>query len=71
LWERAEAFATAASNGKWIETHRFDSPGFRENCPVGEFAIFLGMAMEMLKGLMGIDEDENSNGALPQLRSMA
>jgi len=55
---RAEAFATAASNEKWIEVHRFYSPEFQENCPVGEFAIFLGMGMAMAKGMMGIDEDE-------------
>ena len=54
----AEAFATAASNEKWIEVHRFYSPEFQENCPVGEFAIFLGMGMVMVKGMMGIDEDE-------------
>ena len=56
--ERAEAFATARSNEKWIEVHRFYSPEFQENCPVGEFAIFLGMGMAMAKGMMGIDEDE-------------
>ena len=71
LRERAEAFATAASNEKWIEMHRFYSPEFQESCPAGEFAINLGIGMAMLKGMMGIDEDENSNGALPQLRSMA
>jgi hypothetical protein len=58
LRERAEAFATAASNEKWIEVHRFYSPEFQEQCPVGEFAIFLGMGMTMLKGMMGIDKDE-------------
>ena len=58
LRERAEAFATVTSNEKWIETHRFYSPEFQENCPAGEFAINLGMGMAMLKGLMGIDEDE-------------
>ena len=58
LRERAEAFATATSNEKWIEAHRFYSPEFQENCPVGEFAIFLGMGMAMVKGMMGIDEDE-------------
>ena len=58
LRERAEAFATAFSNEKWMENHRFYSPEFRENCPAGEFAITTGMGMAMLKGLMGIDEDE-------------
>ena len=58
LRERAEAFATARSNEKWIETHRFYSPEFQEKCPVGDFAITLGMGMGMFKGLMGIDEDE-------------
>ena len=58
LRERAEAFATAASNGKWIEVHRFYTPDFQERCPSGEFAIVLGMGMAMLKGMMGIDEDE-------------
>ena len=58
LRERAEAFATAASNGKWIEVHRFYTPDFQERCPSGEFAIVLGMGMTMLKGMMGIDEDE-------------
>ena len=55
---RAEAFATVTSNEKWIEAHRFYSPEFQEKCPVGEFAIFLGMGMAMVKGMMGIDEDE-------------
>jgi len=57
LRERAEAFATARSNEKWIETYRFYSPEFQEKCPVGDFAITLGMGMGMFKGLMGIDED--------------
>ena len=55
---RAEAFATVTSNEKWIEAHRFYSPEFQEKCPVGEYAIFLGMGMAMAKGMMGIDEDE-------------
>ena len=58
LRERAEAFATAAGNEKWIETHRFYNPEFQESCSAGEFAINLGMGMVVLKGLMGIDEDE-------------
>ena len=58
LRERAEAFAAVTSNEKWIEAHRFYSPEFQEKCPVGEFAIFLGMGMAMVKGMMGIDEDE-------------
>jgi len=58
LRERAEAFATAASNEKWIEIHRFYSPEFQESCSAGEFAINLGIGMAMLKGMMGIDEDE-------------
>ena len=58
LRERAEAFATVTSNEKWIEAHRFYSPEFQENCPVGEYAIFLGMGMAMVKGMIGIDEDE-------------
>ena len=58
LRERAEALATATSNEKWIEAHRFYSPEFQENCPAGEYAIFLGIGMAMLKGMMGIDEDE-------------
>ena len=58
LRERAEAFATAASNEKWIEVHQFYDPEFQESCSAGEFAIDLGMGMAMLKGLMGIDEDE-------------
>ena len=58
LRERAEALAEVTSNEKWIEAHRFYSPEFQENCPAGEFAINLGMGMAMLKGLMGIDEDE-------------
>ena len=58
LRERAEAFFTTTSNENWIEAHRFYSPEFQENCPAGEFAINLGMGMAMLKGLMGIDEDE-------------
>ena len=58
LRERAEALAEVTSNEKWIEAHRFYSPEFQENCPVGEFAIFLGMGMAMVKGMMGIDEDE-------------
>ena len=57
LRERAEAFATAASNEKWIEIHRFYSPEFQESCSAGEFAINLGIGMAMLKGMMGIDED--------------
>ena len=57
LRERAEAFATAMSNEKWIETHRFYSPEFQEKCPVGEYAIFLGLGMAMAKEMMGIDED--------------
>ena len=57
LRERAEAFATARSNEKWIETHRFYSPEFQESCSAGEFAINLGIGMAMLKGMMGIDED--------------
>ena len=57
LRERAEAFAAVTSNEKWIEAHRFYSPEFQENCPVGEYAITLGMGMGMFKGLMGIDED--------------
>ena len=58
LRERAEALAEVTSNEKWIEAHRFYSPEFQENCPAGEFAINLGMGMAMLKGLIGIDEDE-------------
>jgi hypothetical protein len=58
LRERAEAFAAVTSNEKWIEAHRFYSPEFQENCPVGEYAIFLGMGMAMVKGMIGIDEDE-------------
>ena len=58
LRKTAEAFATAASNEKWIETHRFYSSEFQEMCPAGEFAINLGIGIAMLKGLMGIDEDE-------------
>ena len=58
LRERAEAFATAATNGKWIQVHRFYTPDFQERCPSGEFAIVLGMGMAMLKGMMGIDENE-------------
>ena len=54
---RAEAFATAASNEKWIEVHRFYSPEFQESCPAGEYAIKLGITMAMVKGLVGIDED--------------
>ena len=57
LRERAEAFATAMSNEKWIEVHRFYSPEFQEKCPVGEYAIFLGLGMAMAKEMMGIDED--------------
>ena len=58
LRERAEAFATAASNGKWIEAHRFYTPDFQERCPSGEFAIVLGTGMTYLREMMGIDEDE-------------
>ena len=58
LQKRAEAFLTAASNEKWIEVHQFYDPEFQESCSAGEFAIDLGMGMAMLKGLMGIDEDE-------------
>ena len=58
LRERAEAFATAFRNEKWIDVHRFESPEFQEKCPAGEYAITIGMGMAMLKGLMGIDEDE-------------
>ena len=54
---RAEAFATVTSDEKWIEAHRFYSPEFQEKCPVGEYAIFLGLGMAMAKGRMGIDED--------------
>jgi len=57
LRERAEAFATVTSNEKWIEAHRFYSPEFQEKCPVGEYAIFLGLGMAMAKEMMGIDED--------------
>ena len=58
LRERAEAFATAISDGKWIKGHGFYTPDFQERCPSGEFAVVLGMGMTMLKGMMGIDEDE-------------
>ena len=57
LRERAEAMATVTSNEKWIEVHRFYSPEFQEKCPVGEYAIFLGLGMAMAKEMMGIDED--------------
>jgi len=57
LRERAEAFATAMSNEKWIEVHRFYSPEFQEKCPVGEYAIFLGLGVAMAKEMLGIDED--------------
>ena len=57
LRERAEAMATVTSNEKWIEVHRFYSSEFQEKCPVGEYAISLGLAMAMAKEMMGIDED--------------
>ena len=57
LRERAEAMAIVTSNEKWIEAHRFYSPEFQEKCPVGEYAIFLGLGMAMAKEMMGIDED--------------
>ena len=57
LRERAEAFATVTSNEKWIEAHRFYSPEFQEKCPVGEYAIFLGLGIAMAKEMLGIDED--------------
>ena len=58
LRERVEAFSTAVSNEKWIETHRFYTPEFQESCPADKFAFDIGKGMVALKGMMGIDEDE-------------
>ncbi len=58
LQERAEALAEVRSNEKWIEAHRFYHAEFQENCSAGQFALRFGTGMLMLKGVMGIDEDE-------------
>ena len=59
LRSRAESNAAAFSDEKWLKVHKFYPPEFQEKCPSGEFAIFAGMGMTMLKGFMGIEDDEN------------
>ena len=59
LRNRAESNATAFSDGNWLKVHKFYLPEFQERCPSGEFAIFAGLGIAMLKGFIGIEEDEN------------
>ena len=59
LRSRAESNAAAFSDEKWLKVHKFYLPEFQEKCPSGEFAIFAGLSMSMLKGFMGIEDDEN------------
>jgi hypothetical protein len=57
LTKRAESMSLATSNEDWLEVHKYLSPRTREVCKSGEYAVFIGLAMGMLKELMEIPED--------------
>ena len=58
LTKRAEALDLAGSREEWLKAYKYLSPRSREVCANADYAVYMGMGFAMLKGLMGIPEDE-------------
>ena len=58
LRQRGERFGELVGSGKWLDAYRYYSPRFREVCASGQFALGMGMAMTMVRGFLGIEENE-------------
>ena len=55
---RAERFGDLVGNGKWLDVYRYHSPRFREVSASGQFAVGMGMSMVVVRGFLGIEENE-------------
>jgi len=64
LTKRAESFNLEVDNENWLEAHKYLSPRAREVCKNGDFAFALEIGYRMLKGFIGIPEDEKFTSSI-------
>ena len=58
LTKRAESWSLPTSREDWLEQHKYLSPRTGEVCANADYAVSIGMGFAMLKGFVGIPEDE-------------